>query len=305
MEVSVSEEELLKVLDSSLSHIKWRLKSAAKRRLEIDVLGLCTGMRPVVMIDYGGKMPELQENLLSFLKFCQKESPIFEHLRVMVIEDMIYLTHVRRLAKYVTSSLNSEEEFHFVDLEQDPPKMIKGAKESSLVMQLMSIQKLLSQKFPDDGGDSGCSSCTKTDCMANMKSSTSEPISSQSSEYIDLSCCVQDTQVTLPTLNGWLLGYPVVYLFGRDHIADAIYNLSTKSLRIFRVLVSRNNIDKVSQSEELMSFSVPYDLSMGGRKEPWAEMFLTQMQSKREECKQTWKSLEMEVLECYPQAIVL
>jgi len=31
----------------------------------------------------------------------------------------------------------------------------------------------------------------------------------------------------------WLLGYPVVYLFGKEHISDAIYNLATKYLHIF------------------------------------------------------------------------
>lgn len=37
----------------------------------------------------------------------------------------------------------------------------------------------------------------------------------------------------------WLLGYPVVYLFGKNQIADAIYNLSTKSLHIFQMFISR------------------------------------------------------------------
>lgn len=41
----------------------------------------------------------------------------------MVIEDMIYLIHVKGLAEYVSSSLSSEAELHFVDLEQDPPKV--------------------------------------------------------------------------------------------------------------------------------------------------------------------------------------
>lgn len=37
-----------------------------------DILALCTGMRPVVMVDYGGKMPELQERLCAVLKLSQK-----------------------------------------------------------------------------------------------------------------------------------------------------------------------------------------------------------------------------------------
>lgn len=53
------------------------------------------------------------------------------------------------------------------------------------------------------------------------------------------------------------------------------------------------------------SFSVPYEMSMGGSKEQWAEAFMGKMQSRWEKCKQVWKALQMEVSECYPQAIVL
>ncbi|XP_043811601.1 uncharacterized protein LOC110613980 isoform X2 [Manihot esculenta] len=326
-------EEVLRVLDSSLSNIKWRLKSPAKRRLQLDVLALCTEMRPVIMVDYGGKMPELQEHLCALLKLCQQESAIFERLRVMVIEDMIYLIHVRALAEYVKSSLNSKVELLFVNLEQDPPKMVTQAEESSLVAELLRVQNLFSLFFPLNGLDNDLlSSCHMKDTADNTESSTNKPITSWSSEFIDLSSCLQDSQVTVPTLNGWLLGYPVIYLFSKEHIADAIYNLSTKYLHIFRISVSsfqgfwdlmptlqfnlpkpkvtdceQRNIspNKGSQPEELMSFSVPYELSMGGSKEPWAEAFLAQMQSRWKKCKSVWKPLQMEVSEYYPQAIVL
>ncbi|XP_013615011.1 PREDICTED: uncharacterized protein LOC106321252 [Brassica oleracea var. oleracea] len=278
-----SSEEILECMSSCLSQIKWRLKPTSKRRLDIDVLALCTGMRPVVMIDYGGKLPELQDRLLSLLELIQEGLPVFKDLRVMVIEDMIYLINVRRLPKW----LSSEPELFFVDLEQDPPEMVEQRKESNLGVQLRSIQKLFSSTFPLDGGDNDAKS-------------------SQSSLFVDLSCCLQDTKVTIPTLNGWLLDYPVVYLFGTDHIEEAIYNLSTKSLRIFKVLVQRNGTtEKDSLLEELTSFSVPYDLSMGGSKEVWAEAFLERMSSRWEECKHIWRSLDLQVSECYPQAIVL
>ncbi|KAH9783559.1 hypothetical protein KPL71_009355 [Citrus sinensis] len=215
------------------------------------------------MVDYGGKMPELQEHLCELLKRCQKESPSFEHLRVMVIEDMIYLIHVKGLAEYVSSSLSSEAELHFVDLEQDPPKVAAPY---------------------------------RTDHTIEATSSNIT-ISPQSTEVVDLSSCICDSQVTIPTLNGWLLGYPVVYLFDKEHIADAIYNLSTQSLRIFKILVTRNGpFSKGSMPEELMSFSVPYELSMEGSNEPWAEMFLAKMQSKWAKCDPTWRTLQMEML---------
>ena len=55
----------------------------------------------------------------------------------------------------------------------------------------------------------------------------------------------------------------------------------------------------------LISFSVPYGLSMGGSKEEWAEAFLARLQEKWESCKNAWKSLRLEVSELKPQAIVL
>lgn len=44
----------------------------------------------------------------------------------MVIDDMIYLIHVEELAELVKSTLNSEVELHFVDIEQDPPKVLNA-----------------------------------------------------------------------------------------------------------------------------------------------------------------------------------
>ncbi|KAK9932389.1 hypothetical protein M0R45_019628 [Rubus argutus] len=298
-------DEAINILDSSLSRIKWRLKYSSRRRLETDILALCTGMRPVIMVDYGGKMPELQERLCTLLKLCQKDLPIFEHLRVMVIEEMIYLVHISGLADYVRSSLTSEAQLLFVDLEHDPPKMIKQAETNPLGMQLISIQKLFSLFFPAGGMKDGSSSSHSID-NDDSKPPRNEVIFSHSSEFIDLSSCMQDTQVTLPTLNGWLLGYPVVYLFSKEHVADAVYNLSTKYLHIYKISVCRNGTpNKESQLEELLSFSVPYGLSMGGSKEEWAEAFLAYLQEKWERCKTAWRSLRLEVSEFNPQAIVL
>ncbi|XP_039066854.1 uncharacterized protein LOC120212702 [Hibiscus syriacus] len=156
----------------------------------------------------------------------------------MVIEYMIYLIHVKEMAKYVSSSLSSEVELLFVDLDQDPPKMITLDDKNLLGMQLMSIQKLFSLYFPLEGARNDLLPPDRTELQADSKS-LSEPIDSQSSLLKDLSSCMHDTEVTVPTINGWLLGYPVVYLFSKDHIGDAICNLSTKFLRIYKILVSR------------------------------------------------------------------
>ncbi|XP_056695088.1 uncharacterized protein [Spinacia oleracea] len=294
---SAQMEEALNVLTFALSQIKWRLKPSSKLRLEIDVLALCSGMRPLVMVDYGGKMPELQQHLCSLLDLIHKESTIFQQLRVMVIEDMIYLLNVREFAEYVIWSLSSDAKQYFVDLEQDPPKMISTDSGSSAIKELVSVQNLFLLVFTSDGvnrdalpGGPGQSEDYQKYAKASSKLC-------QGSEALDFSSCMQDNQITIPTLNGWLLGYPVVYLFGKDHISDAIYNLSTKPLRLYKVLVHRNApCSNASPLEELMSFSVPYDLSMEGRNEPWAEAFWLQVEAKREKCKQMWRSLKMEIL---------
>ena len=62
-------------------------------------------------------------NILYFEYTYMQQSPIFEHLKVMVIEDMIYLIHVKGLSEYVRSSLSLEVPLLFVDLEPDPPKV--------------------------------------------------------------------------------------------------------------------------------------------------------------------------------------
>ncbi|KAL5543155.1 hypothetical protein UlMin_010865 [Ulmus minor] len=301
------EQEGLKVLDSSLSHLKWRLKASARRRLETDILALCTEMRPVIMVDYGGKMPELQQRLCALLKLCQKESSFFEHLRIMIIEDMIYLVHVRGLAEHVHSSLNSELPLLFVNLEEDPPKMITQAEKSPVAIQLLSIQKLFSSLFPLGGGmENDLVSCHRINYTGGAKFPVDNLTNPQSSEFIDLSSCMQDTQVTIPTLNGWILGYPIVYLFSKEHISEAIHNLSTKPLHLFKISVCRNSTpSKGSQEEELLSFSVPYDLSMLGSNEEWSRVYLTHMQTKWQKCKHVWSSLRMDVSEYPPQAIVL
>ncbi|CAN1335226.1 hypothetical protein LINPERPRIM_LOCUS36673 [Linum perenne] len=293
-------EEALQVLNSSVSQLKWRLRSPAKRRLEIDVLALLTEMRPVIMVDYGGKMPELQDHLCALIKLCQQESDVFQCLRVMVVDDMIYLIHIKGLAEYAMTSLNSKVELLFVNLERDPPEVDSVSRECPLGNEFLRVQKMFSLLSPRDELEDNAYNVTN-----GKPATSSNPSTSISDELVDLSSCMQETQITVPTLNGWLLGYPVVYLFGKDFIADAICNLSTKYLRLFRILVRWLVFLHLCAVVYWCSFSVPYELSMRGRKEEWAEAFLERLQMKWKKCRETWVSLEMEVEECHPQAIVL
>jgi len=65
-------EEMLRVVEACAVRIRWRLRPGSKRRLLNDILFLCTGLRPVVLVDYGGTMPQLQENLCSLLHHARQ-----------------------------------------------------------------------------------------------------------------------------------------------------------------------------------------------------------------------------------------
>lgn len=72
--------------------------------------------------------------------------------------------------------------------------MITEAEESSIGTQLMSVMKLFSLVFPGDAVKNDLVQSNRTDSIANAESSVGE--------FIDLSSCMQDTEVTVPTLNG-------------------------------------------------------------------------------------------------------
>uniref|UniRef100_A0A453LBF4 Uncharacterized protein n=1 Tax=Aegilops tauschii subsp. strangulata TaxID=200361 RepID=A0A453LBF4_AEGTS len=106
----------------------------------------------------------------------------------------------------------------------------------------------------------------------------------------------------------WLLGYPVTYLFRNESGETATQNLSKHSLHIYRIYVVRNRHSDSKQSEEeLLSFSVPCDISMKREEEPWAKSFLARVNGKLERCSQVWASvrLEIEVFQSQSGVIVL
>ncbi|VAI34604.1 unnamed protein product [Triticum turgidum subsp. durum] len=95
-------EEMLRVVEACAARIRWRLRPQSKRRLLNDITFLCTGLQPVILMDYGGMMPQLQENLCSLLHHARQEASILNPLRVMVMKDMLYLIHAEGLAEHVS-----------------------------------------------------------------------------------------------------------------------------------------------------------------------------------------------------------
>ncbi|XP_031478093.1 uncharacterized protein LOC116249099 isoform X3 [Nymphaea colorata] len=276
-------EDAFRVIDASIAEIKWKLRPSSKNRLVFDILALITGLRPAVMVDYGGHGSELQAHLCILLDLIkkmllQKDGQVVSAQLESIQKMLFSLLCVHKLNKDLLADI--------------PPFLGIGPPEKVLVEQ-SGYQKDPANEF---------------------------------SGPIDLSSLMQDSQVTLPTLNGymtklifaawsnalleccisrWLLGYPVAYLFTKDHVADAISNLSSKPLHLYMILVCRNVVSKKDNFQELMSFTVPCELSMRGDDEQWAKAFMVDMSSKLERCKQVWRHLKLEVRECYPQSIVL
>ncbi|XP_073002885.1 uncharacterized protein [Typha latifolia] len=307
-------EEMLRVVDSCISRIRWRLKPSSKRRLLNDILFLCTGLRPVVLVDYDGTMPQLQENLCALLCIAQKESVILHPLRVMVIEDTAYITHVKALAEHVSSSLSAQQQLLLVDLEQNPPKMLSCVEEKEIASEFAKVQSLFSLTFPFETSKD-LSSVQPPMATLNKESLKCKTVDvscsgelERASEAIDLLDFLQDAQITLPSLNGWLLGYPVTYLFSKKNAEQAMRNLSTQSLHIFKVFVSRNRKSSSRNFEdELMSFTVPCGMSLRQDKEPWADAFRTRITVKLKRFDHVWASMRMEITttDSHCQAIVL
>lgn len=74
--------------------------------------------------------------------------------------------------------------------------MITKAENSALVNELIAVQELFAATFPHPATDRDHLQCQTTDTVTTCESSTS------ASEFIDLTSCMKDTLVTVPTLNG-------------------------------------------------------------------------------------------------------
>ncbi|WVZ65558.1 hypothetical protein U9M48_014900 [Paspalum notatum var. saurae] len=240
-----------------------------------------------------------------------QETSILNPLRVMVISDMLYLIHVKGLAEHASPNTRSQQQLAFVDLEKSCCKLLTTIEANDTVLELLSIQDQFSAKFPVDppavqpGITKQMSGLPERTIDAEC---TDNHIDDRTLFVVDLSAFLETSQISLPSLNGWLLGYPVTYLFHNGSAETAVQNLSKHYLHIYRVYVCRSYQSGAKQlEEELMSFSVPCGVSMKRDEEPWAKSFIARMNEKLRQCNQVWASmrLEVEVFQSQSQIIVL
>ncbi|XP_078167075.1 uncharacterized protein LOC144560883 isoform X2 [Carex rostrata] len=237
-------------------------------------------------------MPELQVNLSRLLYHARQESAILKPLRVMIISDMAYLIHVRGLSELAFSSLQLPDQLHLLDTETDPPRLIPSNVEGNqLARELVQVQNMIAQVFPA-GVDTDLLPVVPSEETQKLKSSENNAFGSL---CVDLTEIMQNVEISIPTLNGWLLGYPVTYLFSNEKLKKATGVVSMQSLHIYKIYVTRNKIQGAKSENELMSFSVPSGISMRGEREPWAEEFLARMRQKLEMSSTVWRSIRMEV----------
>ncbi|KAL0918871.1 hypothetical protein M5K25_010917 [Dendrobium thyrsiflorum] len=193
-----------------------------------DVLALCTRLRAVVMVDYGGKMPELQDHLCALMSsmhkerlfsqqimegskltvFLLQECTLLLPLRIMVIEDMIYMVHVEGIAEL--SNLSLQQQLHFVDLEVDPPQLLLQTNQTPSMSEFVSLQKLFSSIFPCDAVVDTIHVATPLSVNPRVEVSEynnnvvsiADTATSQPCGIFDLTSFLKDTQITIPGLNG-------------------------------------------------------------------------------------------------------
>ncbi|PUZ71536.1 hypothetical protein GQ55_2G320400 [Panicum hallii var. hallii] len=219
------------------------------------------------------------------------------------------------LAEHASPKERSQHQLAFVDLEKSCCRLLTNIEANDTVLELVSIQDRFSAKYPVDAAvDVPVIQPGITKQMSGLPERTIDAectdnhVDDRTLLVVDLSSFLKAAQIALPSLNGWLLDYPVTYLFRNGSAEVAIQNLSKHSLHIYRVYVCGSYQSGAKQSEEeLMSFSVPCGLSTKRREEPWAKSFIARMSEKLRRCSQVWKSvrLEVEVFHSQSQVIVL
>ncbi|KAH7424521.1 hypothetical protein KP509_11G012500 [Ceratopteris richardii] len=99
-----------------LSRLRFRLKAAARHRLAIDISVLSTGLRAAVMIDYAFGVPQLQTQLCRLLHLLAQFT-VISSLRVMRIDEVLYLIHVKNLTLQMDGTLDRSTEVDFAILD--------------------------------------------------------------------------------------------------------------------------------------------------------------------------------------------
>eukprot|EP00897_Mesotaenium_endlicherianum_P002967 jgi/Mesen1/2699/ME000167S01854 len=132
----------------------------------------------------------------------------------------------------------------------------------------------------------------------------------------DLDPLIDTLTIPLPTVNGWLLEYPVVYTFSKQQGLQASRSLSSLHLHLYSVHAASKVLEQPQQSQQgqprsaadsmlLLGWSVPCNLSVRGPKEEWARSLVERMLARRGPVEAIWKVPRLQVVLQPLQAVAL
>eukprot|EP00250_Pteridium_aquilinum_P016491 c23130_g1_i1 orf=384-1166(+) len=225
-----------------LSRMRFRLKASARHRLALDIAALCTGLRAVIMVDYAREVSQLQNQLSNFLHILAQEIRLISSIKVMCMDDIVYLIHVENLCVLMDETLKHSIKLEFVVLDDAEVRFALPMEKEEALNHFASFKNsfLLQvsrgmkspEIFPLSGKD--CPKANVADIIHGSvpletcqgSQSIIAHTSSSSIGLIDLGSSEACCEAALPTLNGWLLGYPVIYLLQKENISKAVRTLS-------------------------------------------------------------------------------
>lgn len=315
-----------------LSRTRFRLKASARYRLAVDIAVLCTGLRAVVMVDYAMEVSQLQSQLCTLLNLLEQEIQPVSFLKVLCMDGIVYLIHIINLSLLMDGTLNHSIKLDFVVLNDDAARFASPMEKEEALNHFVSfktcfllqlskdvnmpmpsfhpnMEKHLSKTVVDDIS----SRCALPENTSQASQSTSAHALLSSTRLIDLGSSETFCEAALPTLNGWLLGYPVVYLFKKENVSKAVRMLAVSSLQQFKLLIQSSLPFQISEGQcqkgkpvmhELTSFTIPSELSIEGVCEERVSCFMESMQVKVKNS-QFWKSLELQVISKTCRSVVL
>eukprot|EP00850_Spirogloea_muscicola_P011429 SM000071S21053 [mRNA] locus=s71:186908:189065:+ [translate_table: standard] len=243
------------------------------RRLAYDLLCLCSGMRATVMLDYMCIHPS---QLAAVLANLFQRIRISLSLGVMYMGGCSYVYHEKNLLSTGQATLDGLHfTTNFVVLTAQGAKFADPEQHKFIHEQLVHFLAHLSSSLSDMPAQGG----------------------GVAGQYLDLEGYCQEGQLLLPTLNGWLLGYPVVYYF-RKQQEDAVTGLSYVNLLQLKLMLpskllrsgpvlTKNDADSVDL-DILLSFTVPSALCPAGSDSPWARFLLTEYCNRQGKTAQLW-----------------
>ncbi|XP_024540281.1 uncharacterized protein LOC9663272 isoform X2 [Selaginella moellendorffii] len=249
--------EIEEAVIAAAKKLGWRLKARHCHCLARDLFFVLVGVRPLVMIDYLPYSANLLQLLTSLVNsVCEA----FKGWRLMSMdESMIYFLHAANLEEYMESSLGDESWLSFIILDDGPARMATQLEEQSVKATLKRLQARLSQSLAEESRE--CS-------------------------LIDFNHGLSELDISIPTCNGWLLGYPVIYVFSKDKASQASRCLSSVHLCLYKLLLL--NPEKVlawrphEPVEEILSFTIP---ESNGFSQQWTpDAFMSYIATKVSQC---------------------